>query len=86
MGNLNMKFPYGFSQVSDLWKLLFSSSAIKTSRHNVRQSSYNVYKLSTQHHTELNTHMIKSDHMYLYQDTTQLNYTDNEIKVCIVAL
>ena len=56
--------------------------AIKTSRHNVRQSSHNVYKLSTQHHTELNTHMMKSDHMYLYQlqDITQLNYTDNKEK------
>ena len=54
--------------------------AIKTSRHNVKQSSHNVYKLSTQHHTELNTHMMKSDHMYLYQDITQLNYTDNEEK------
>ena len=51
--------------------------AIKTSRHNVKQSSHNVYKLSTQHHTELNTRMMKSDHMYLYQDITQLNYTDN---------
>ena len=51
--------------------------AIKTSRHNVKQSSHNVYKLSTQHHTELNTHMMKSDHMYLYQDITQLNCTHN---------
>ena len=50
---------------------------IKTSRHNVRQSSHNVYKLLTQHHAELNTHMMKSDHMYLYRDITQLNYTDN---------
>ena len=54
--------------------------AIKKSRHNVRQSSHNVYKLSTQHHTELNTYMMKIDHMYLFQDLTQLNYTDNKEK------
>ena len=54
--------------------------AIKTSRHNVRQSSHNVYELWTQHHTKLNTYMMKTDHMYLYQDIRQLNYTDNEEK------
>ena len=49
--------------------------AIKTSRHNVRQSSHNVYKLSTQHHTELNTHMMKSDPMYLLQNVHELSTT-----------
>ena len=50
--------------------------AIKTSRHNVRQSSHNVYELWTQHHTN----MMKTDQMYLCLDITQFTYTDNEEK------
>ena len=52
--------------------------AIKRSRQNVMQSSHNVYKLSTQNHTELR--VMKIDHMYLFQNITQLNYIENEEK------